>query len=188
MAIESYYKDVPDSVVDAIARIYIECFTGPPRFETWTFEQARAHIEKFVEAGADIVVVKDPDGTIVSFGIGLPMKDYFNREELISQGASESSYYFAELATSPSARGKGFGFLLQEARLAKAKERGHDKLSVRARADNSVVIKMLTEKMGFTKVGEYSSSIKDSSSVRLIMEKVLIPKRDETSKLGETTS
>jgi ribosomal protein S18 acetylase RimI-like enzyme len=167
---DSFYKSLPDDVLDAIAQIYIDCFTGPPRFETWTFEQAREHILKFVEAGADIVVVRETDGTIAAFGIGLPLKDYFNKNELIAQGASESSYYFAELATRPVARNQGYGSLLHKKRIAIAKQRGYDKLSVRAREDNKVIIRMLTEKLGFKKVGEYVSSIKNSRSVRLIME------------------
>jgi len=168
---DAYYQEVPEWVLDAIAQIYVDSFTGPPRFETWTVEQAKSHVEKFVECGADIVVIKDQDnGTIESFGIGLPMKDYFNKGELIEHGATDSSYYFAELATKPSARNKGYGSLLHQKRLAIARERGFHKLNVRVRQDNDVIIKMLTEKLGFKQVGQYIGSIKNSQSVRLIME------------------
>lgn len=166
----AYNKNVPDDVLDAIAQIYIDCFTGPPRFETWTFEQAKTHIQKFVECGADIVVVKEDGGTIESFGISVPLKDYFNKAELIEHGATESSYYFAELATKPTARNKGYGSLLHQKRLAIAKERGFHRLNVRVREDNKVIIKMLTEKLGFKQVGQYVGSIKNSQSLRLIME------------------
>lgn len=167
---EAYYKNVPNDVLDAIAQIYIDSFTGPPRFETWTFEQAKAHIQKFVDCGADLVVIKGDDGTIESFGISLPLKDYFNKDELIAHGATESAYYFAELATKPSARNKGYGSLLHQKRLAIAKERGFHKLNVRAREDNKVIIKMLTKKLGFKQISQYVSTIKNSQSVRLILE------------------
>lgn len=167
---QAYYKSVSDDVLDSVAQIYIDCFTGPPRFETWTFEQAKGHIQKLIDCGADVVVLKEDDGTIASFGVGLPMNDYPNKDELIEHGASESSYYFAELATKPGARNRGYGSLLHQKRLAIAKERGFHKLNVRAREDNKVIIKMLTEKLGFKLVGRYISTVKDSQSVRLIME------------------
>lgn len=170
MRIESYRLDVPDFVMEQIADIYIECFTGPPRFEKWDKTEVMAHLGKLLAGDADVYVVVEGDEEIVSFGIGVPMTGYFNANELIENGVHPESYYFAELATREAARGKGYGAALQLRREQSALERGHRVLSVRVRADNDITINLL-KRNGFSKVGVYEGDIKGSHFERLLMEK-----------------
>ena len=88
MRVESYRADIPEPVIDQVADIYIECFTGPPRFEEWSVEKVKAHLRKLLTGEADLYVVVEGDSDVVSFGIGLAMADYFNAEELIEHGAN----------------------------------------------------------------------------------------------------
>ena len=171
MRIESYRNELPENVLSQIADIYIECFTGPPRFESWTAEKVKTHIRKFISAEADIYVVVEED-EIVSFGIGLPMSRYHNWQELIENGASKDAYYFAELATREAFRGKGYGRVLQEMRELAAKERGLSRLCVRVRADNETTINMI-KKAGFAQVASYTGTIEGSVTERLVFEKSL---------------
>ena len=171
MELMVFKGDVPEAVLDALVEIYIECFTGPPRFETWSPEDVRSHINQFIESGADCFVITE-DKEVVAFSIGIEMKNYFNKEMLIEQGADESSYYFAELGTKTKFRGRGYGTLLQQAREEEARKKGLKLLSVRVRKDNEAVIRLL-ERRGFEQVGEYTASIQGSETVRLVLQKNL---------------
>ncbi len=174
LRVESYRADIPEPVIDQVADIYIECFTGPPRFEEWSVEKVKAHLRKLLTGEADLYVVVEGDSDVVSFGIGLAMADYFNAEELIEHGANPESYYFAELATRERARGKGYGATLQKRRELAAIERGHACLSVRVRSDNEITIKLLN-RAGFQQVGKYEAAIQGSHTERILLEKKLDP-------------
>ncbi|MBZ0189910.1 MAG: GNAT family N-acetyltransferase [Candidatus Obscuribacterales bacterium] len=172
MKVEQYRGKLPDGVLGQIAEIYLECFTGPPRFETWTREEVESHIRRFVEGGADIFAVRDSYDQIVSFGIGIPMADYFGKEEILQEGVSEDSYYFAELGTRQAKRGNGYGAEIHRKRELKARERGFSRLSVRVRKDNEVNIKLL-ERAGFARVAEYQGEIAGARAEKYLLVKDL---------------
>lgn len=172
MEITLHKGEIPDAVLNDIAQIYIDCFTGPPRFETWTLDLVKTHMLKFLESGADFFVLTDDDGEISAFAIGIAMDDYYNKDELMEQGASPNSYYFAELGTSPKARGRGYGGSLHEARENEALRRNFKLLNVRVRQDNDVNIRLLN-KRGFKTVGEYTGVIQGVESAKYVLAKEL---------------
>ncbi len=172
MKLTIFNGDVPEVVLDEMVEIYIECFTGPPRFETWTPAEVRSHMRQLLDGGADAFIITE-DEEIEAFALGIGMGDYFNKKTLIEQGASEDSYYFTELGTRQKCRGKGYGTSLHQAREDEARRKGFKLLNVRVRQDNETNIKLLT-RLGFEQVGEYTGSIKGSESVRLILEKKLV--------------
>lgn len=170
MKVESYRAQVPDIVLDQIAQIYFEAFTGPPRFENWTVDEIKTHLRKLISGDADVYLVVEGNSEIAAFGIGLPLSRYHNWKVMTENGASPDSYYFAELATREKFRKRGYGKLLQKRREQAALERGLSKLSVRVRADNPTTINML-EGIGFSKVAAYEGVTAGSVMERYIMEK-----------------
>lgn len=171
--IQHYLDPIPEDVLEQVVDIYLACFTGPPRFETWTRQEVRDHIQAFLTAGGDVFVVTDPDsesGKIATFAIGIPMADYFGKEEILAHGVPEDSYYFAELGTRPDCRGRGCGSVLHRRREARAIERGFSRLSVRVRKDNDVNIKLL-ERAGFAAVADYRGEIAGSVAEKFLLVK-----------------
>ncbi|MGD9682244.1 MAG: N-acetyltransferase family protein [Candidatus Obscuribacterales bacterium] len=174
--IQHYQDTVPDDVLEQVVDIYLACFTGPPRFETWTRQEVRNHILAFMTAGGDVFVVFDSesaDGKIATFAIGIPMADYFGKEEVLAHGVPEDSYYFAELGTRPECRGRGYGAILHRLREDRAVQRGFTRLSVRVRKDNDVNIKLL-ERAGFAAVADYRGEIAGSVAEKFLLVKEII--------------
>lgn len=169
--IEHYLDPIPEEILEQVVDIYLACFTGPPRFETWTRQEVREHVQAFLMAGGDVFVITDPEsGKIATFAIGIPMADYFGKEEILAHGVPEDSYYFAELGTRPDCRGRGYGSILHRRREARAVERGFSRLSVRVRKDNEVNIKLL-ERAGFAAVADYRGEIAGSVAEKLLLVK-----------------
>ncbi|MCA9802035.1 MAG: GNAT family N-acetyltransferase [Cyanobacteria bacterium HKST-UBA02] len=175
MKTQTYQENLPEEALEQIVDIYLACFTGPPRFETWTRQEVRNHLLAFKKGGADFLVVTDSeeDGKIASFAIGIPMVDYFGKEEILAYGIPEDSYYFAELGTRPECRGRGYGATLHRSREARAVERGFTRLSVRVRKDNDVNIKLL-ERAGFAAVADYRGEIAGSVAEKFLLVKEII--------------
>lgn len=161
---------VPASVLNQIAEVYIECFTGPPRFENWSLETVLEELARFVAAGSDFLVATTEAGEVVSFAIGVPMNRYFKEAELVAAGAPSNSYYFAALGTKTAFRKRGLGLTLHKMREELARQREYAAVSVRVRADNEDNLSLLS-KMKFQETSRYTSTFAGSSAERLILSK-----------------
>lgn len=170
MRIDSYRDQIPATVLNQIIDIYIDSFTGPPHYQKWDPRNVKEHVDKLMAGEADAYVVFEEDSQVSSFGFGIPLRKYYNWQELVENGAREKSYYFADLATRKESRGKGYGALLQKKRGEAAKMRGFSTLTVRVRSDNLDVIRLI-EKAGFEKVSTYTGTLAGSVMERFIFEK-----------------
>lgn len=170
----SYYSvELSGALLRSCALLYIECFTGPPRFERWSPEEASTYLASLLGRDTDFIVVSQ-EGQVAAFGVGFPLRESKLKDELVALGAREDAYYFAELCTSPRFRNRGLGARLQQLRERRARERGFHHLCVRVRADNETTIRLL-ERNGFAESGRYTTDNAGSTALRLIMTKSLNP-------------
>lgn len=170
MRIRTYDRTIPTELLSQCADIWVDCFTGPPRFENWTRESAQEELRKYLESSSDFVLAQPDEHTVAAFGIGVPVAKHYGGVDLIAAGAHPESYYFVALGTKPEYRRQGLGALLLEAREALGRERGYSVMTVRLRADSEEILRLLT-RAGFTETGRYHASIGDSLAERLIMTK-----------------
>jgi RimJ/RimL family protein N-acetyltransferase len=168
----TYKNHIDDNMLYQLAEIYIECFTGPPRYEDWNNEKALAELKKYIDAGADFIVVVNNAHEAMAFAIGMPLINFYNYQELVSNGAKENSYYFNTSCTKTKYRKQGLGLSLHNKRLELGEQKGFNTFCVRVRSDNDTNIHLLN-KLGFSEISSYTSTLAGSTAKRLILEKVI---------------
>ena len=159
---------VPTDVVPLreLGELIVRCFTVPPWNEQWTWGEAAEYLSSFAKAGADFRLIYH-EGRIVTFGMALPLENYWEGERLIQCGAAPDSYYISGFATDPSFRLHGSATAMVAHLVEHARSCGFRSVSLRTRFDNYAAIGIFS-RLGFHHVGDEEASTGGVNSLRQV--------------------
>ena len=161
--------NLPDSpYLDAVISLYIQAFTGPPRYEQWDRKSVEALLTEHARHGCQTCLACSGE-EVLGFAIFLPLAAWPVSAELQELGIpyTPQSYYLSSIAVAESARGRGIGDLLVRSGEKLAQEAGLSTMVARCRED-APAIQALLRRRGYRLAASYTAEMGGSTAPRLV--------------------
>lgn len=139
MTIINSIMELTDADREALVQTYQEVFSLPPYSEQFTVDEVSEAFEAVTRSGGEIVILRNTDATVISFGAGYMRSD--------------NTYWIEELATKPEFQRTGYGSQVLAKLEEIAKNEGACTVELRTTVANKKAIALYT-KFGFVDTGE----------------------------------
>jgi ribosomal protein S18 acetylase RimI-like enzyme len=167
-------KNIYPSSLNAMASIFVECFTAPPRNERWDQRSAKDYLLEGITKGAWFQISRNPNGEILGFAMIVPAAKCNVAADLPKVLDLTLTDYISVVAVSAELERRGIGTSLMAACVEDARERGISSITARNRPD-AAGIKKIFERQGFRVLKECEGEIGGVRSRREIQGLELAP-------------